>query len=375
MSKRSFSFFNAEENKSVAEQIMVYQNMEDERNFSEFYQEYILHRDFSLDFNNGNETRHIRKTLHDIILFMQLDSVKRDQQNSSTWAQLTLAKQSRQAFLAQQNYPRLGENDHLLEVLSTRRGEYSRFGNQRQYLQSLKNATLIGMQIYNAIFNIFQFETCSLFTHPNINESPIIAECFFLSYAQKYLNLPSHVNWNAQEELHPLNYIHQIISAMLLLKNILVRIWDTCKSLEQRPQPQHIAQTYWRPIYDMIRRSTFSPAFKQNLSEFVQVYIQPMTNLNRQHLKYIFKDILGEHFIYEPHQNVLIEEPEIENERDFIQKMNDLKRRCKRFAHFIEYVPTLARNYAEFMQTNIGHRLDSYFHLLNAQFPENSTVL
>ena len=92
MSKRSFSLFNAEENKSLAEQIMVYQNMEDERKFSEFYQEYILHRDFSVEFNNSNETRHIRKTLHDIILFMQLDSVKMDQQNSSTWAQLTLAK-------------------------------------------------------------------------------------------------------------------------------------------------------------------------------------------------------------------------------------------------------------------------------------------
>lgn len=361
MSKRSFSFTVEPQHDEVAEQIMIYQNEADERNFSHFYSAFVLHRNFDQDFNQG-EKMMIQNTLHDVVLLMQLDLTR----GATMWPQRSLAKQSRQAFLANQTYPKLGENDQLLDTTKKRE-----VAHHRQYLQTLKNATLIGMQIFNAIFNISKYETCLLYANPRLDQSPFIAECFFLSYSQKYLNLPTHIDWNFEIELHPLNYIHQIISAMRHLKDIFMRVSDLCEGLEK--QPRH-ATAATRHIYQLIEASAFAPGFKKDLLEYIQAYIIPIRIFDTRHLFYIFKNILGKHSIYVPNQNVLVEEPDIENEQDFNQKINDFKRSCKRFAHFIDFVPTNARHYASMIQSGIGNRLDPYFHALTTHFPPKSNV-
>ena len=344
MSKRGLS-------DSVPTTIFEHENYCQADDFLHFYNNIIINGNWDHNFS-PDQIQYVENMLRRIILFLQME--RQDVDISSipphfgrypVQNQQTLLRTTQDYFIASGKYPRFGS--------SSTDTSHARF---MEYTESVRNASLIGLQIFNVIFNLDSHRMCLAMVTESQNLqisqntsvcSTKIMNIFVITYINKHFK---------ESEIAP-----QPTARARLLRNIRQKIMNfrlLFKSLSRRNGNPNENLFYNRLLL------SYPDSFRNAFSEYVEPIIRNRNEITRLHLKYLMENVMGVHPIYElSHLDPHARQEDLDTFTQWFQM------RCKRFAKFINFID-IGLEYAHLIVSRVGPRLDPLFQELPTRFPD-----
>lgn len=336
--------------------ILTQENFTYAQQFLNFYNEILVNKKWERGFDY-EDTLYIANTLKNIITYLQMESERVDISaipphfgRYPLQTRETLREKAQEALIASGKFPRLGYTD-------ISQSKYA------EYLQSVQNATLLCLQIFNVIFNLSSHRMCQFYvtqsqnlnvSQNNSQGSSKIMDLFLVSYLNK--------NFSENYILtHERRYAQTLRSIKQKLKNIQLIFKSLCRRYNGITRPDRQENLFYNRML-----LSFPVPFREAFHEYVETKIGKTEQITRKNLKNLLERVLGVHPFFE----IDPENPNFDHIDQIAHINHAFQMQCRKFAKFIDFTD-IALDYSHFIVTRVGNRLDPMFFQLPASFPDD----